>query len=47
MPELEVLEAHVPVRTPRLVKVEETATERLAYDSVQGEKTRTRCEALS
>jgi phage shock protein A len=30
MPELEVLEAHVPVRTPRLVKVEETATERLA-----------------
>jgi phage shock protein A len=30
MPELEVLEAHVPVRTPRLVKVEEPATERLA-----------------
>jgi phage shock protein A len=30
MPELEVLEAHVPVRTPRLVNVEETATERLA-----------------
>ena len=34
MPELEVLEAHVPVRTPRrdlgLVQVEETATERLA-----------------
>ena len=30
MPELEVLEAHVPVRTPRLVRVEETATERLA-----------------
>src|SRR5690349_23634520 len=30
MPELEVLEAHVPVRTPRLVKVEETATARLA-----------------
>ena len=30
MPELEVLEAHVPVRTPRLVKVEETASERFA-----------------
>ncbi|GAA3895684.1 phage shock protein PspA [Sphingomonas limnosediminicola] len=30
MPELEVLEAHVPIRTPRLVKVEEAATERLA-----------------
>src|ERR1051325_6729914 len=30
MPELEVLEAHVPVRTPRLVKVEEPATERFA-----------------
>jgi phage shock protein A len=30
MPELEVLEAHVPVRTPRLVKVEESATARLA-----------------
>ena len=30
MPELEVLEAHVPVRTPRLMKVEETATARLA-----------------
>src|SRR3954447_10773487 len=30
MSELEVLEAHVPVRTPRLVKTEETATERLA-----------------
>ena len=30
MPELEVLEAHVPVRTPRLVKVEETASARLA-----------------
>src|SRR5881409_4024776 len=30
MPELEVLEAHVPIRTPRLVKMEETATERLA-----------------
>jgi phage shock protein A len=30
MPELEVLEAHVPVRTPRLVKEEETATTRLA-----------------
>jgi len=27
MPELEVLEAHVPVRTPRLVKVEESARE--------------------
>src|SRR3954451_17336934 len=30
MSELEILEAHVPVRTPRLVKTEETATERLA-----------------
>jgi phage shock protein A len=30
MPELEVLEAHVPIRTPRLVKVEESVTERLA-----------------
>jgi phage shock protein A len=30
MPELEILEANVPVRTPRLVKVEETATTRLA-----------------
>jgi phage shock protein A len=30
MPELEVLEAHVPVRTPRLVKVEEPASARLA-----------------
>src|SRR3982751_3984901 len=30
MSELEVLEAHVPVRTPRLVRVEETATERFA-----------------
>jgi phage shock protein A len=30
MPELEVLEAHVPVRTPRLVKEAETATVRLA-----------------
>ena len=30
MPELEVLEAHVPVRTPRLVKAEETVTTRLA-----------------
>jgi phage shock protein A len=30
MPELEVLEAHVPVRTPRLVREEETATTRLA-----------------
>jgi len=30
MPELEVLEAHVPVRTPRLVKEAETATARLA-----------------
>jgi phage shock protein A len=30
MPELEILEAHVPVRTPRLVKQEETATTRLA-----------------
>jgi phage shock protein A len=30
MSELEVLEAHVPVRTPALVKVEETASERLA-----------------
>lgn len=30
MPELEVLEAHVPVRTPRLVKEEETVTTRLA-----------------
>jgi phage shock protein A len=30
MPELEILEAHVPVRTPRLVKQEETAITRLA-----------------
>src|SRR3954449_12555826 len=30
MPELEILEAHVPVRTPRLVKQEETASTRLA-----------------
>ena len=30
MPELEVLEAHVPVRTQRLVREEEPATERLA-----------------
>ena len=30
MPELEILEAHVPVRTPRLVKQEETAATRLA-----------------
>ena len=30
MPELEVLEAHVPVRTPRLVKEEQPATARLA-----------------
>jgi phage shock protein A len=30
MPELEILEAHVPVRTPHLVKQEETATTRLA-----------------
>ena len=30
MPELEILEAHVPVRTPRLVKHEETVTTRLA-----------------
>ncbi len=30
MPELEVLEAHVPVRTPRLVKVEETAPDTMA-----------------
>jgi phage shock protein A len=30
MPDLEILEAHVPTRTPRLVRVEETATERLA-----------------
>jgi phage shock protein A len=30
MPELEILEANVPVRTPRLVKVEETASTRLA-----------------
>jgi phage shock protein A len=30
MPELEVLEARVPIRTPRLVKMEEAATERLA-----------------
>lgn len=30
MPELEVLEAHVPVRPPRLVKVEEPAAVRLA-----------------
>ena len=29
MPELEILEAHVPVRTPLLVKVEESATTRL------------------
>jgi phage shock protein A len=30
MPELEVLEAHVPVRTPRLAREPETATMRLA-----------------
>jgi phage shock protein A len=30
MPELEVLEAHVPVRTPRLVRVEETAPDAMA-----------------
>src|SRR3954463_7817629 len=30
MPELEVIEAHVPVRTPRLVREDETATARLA-----------------
>jgi phage shock protein A len=30
MPELEILEAHVPVRTPRLVKEEESATARIA-----------------
>jgi phage shock protein A len=30
MPEFEVLEAHVPARTPRLVKEDETATARLA-----------------
>ena len=30
MPELEILEAHVPVRTPRLVKEPETASMRLA-----------------
>ena len=30
MPELEVLEAHVPVRTPRLVREDESATARLA-----------------
>jgi len=30
MPELEILEAHVPVRTPRLVKHEETVITRLA-----------------
>src|SRR5437763_12392579 len=30
MPEFEVLEAHVPVRTQRLVRQEETATPRLA-----------------
>ena len=30
MPELEVIEAHVPVRTPVLVKEEETASSRLA-----------------
>jgi phage shock protein A len=30
MPELEILEAKVPVRTPRLVKEPETATQRLA-----------------
>ena len=30
MPELEILEAHVPVRTPRLVREEEPATSRLA-----------------
>jgi phage shock protein A len=30
MPEFEVLEAHVPVRTPQLVKETETATARLA-----------------
>ena len=30
MPELEILEAHVPVRAPRLVREEESATSRLA-----------------
>lgn len=30
MPELEILEAHVPVRAPRLVREEEAATSRLA-----------------
>ncbi len=30
MPELEILEAHVPVRTPRLVREEEPATARLS-----------------
>jgi phage shock protein A len=30
MPELEILEAHVPVRTPRLVREPETASPRLA-----------------
>jgi len=30
MPELEVIEAHVPVRTPRLVREEQVATSRLA-----------------
>jgi phage shock protein A len=30
MPELEILEAHVPVRTPQLVRHEETVTTRLA-----------------
>ena len=30
MPELEILEAHVPVRAPRLVREEEPATSRLA-----------------
>ena len=30
MPELEILEAHVPVRTPRMVKEETTVTTRLA-----------------
>ena len=30
MPELEILEAHVPIRAPRLVREEEPATSRLA-----------------
>ena len=30
MPDLEILEAHVPVRTPRVVREPETASERLA-----------------